>query len=62
MALMELMKNNQVAGEKAVAMEKWDTRSFQLLLAVIFNRLKPRQNGRQFPDDNFKCIFLNENI
>ena len=23
---------------------------------------KQRQNGRQFPDDNFKCIFLNENI
>ena len=28
----------------------------------IFNTLRPRQNGRQFPDDNFKCIFLNENI
>ena len=23
--------------------------------------LRPRQNGRQFPDDIFKCIFLNEN-
>ena len=22
---------------------------------------RPRQNGRQFPDDNFKCIFLNKN-
>ena len=27
-----------------------------------FNTLRPRQNGRQFPDDIFKCIFLNENI
>ena len=26
------------------------------------NTLKPRQNGRHFPDDIFKCIFLNENI
>ena len=26
------------------------------------NTLRPRQNGRQFPDDNFKCIFLNKNI
>ena len=26
-----------------------------------FNTLRPRQNGRHFADDNFKCIFLNEN-
>ena len=26
------------------------------------NTLKPRQNGRHFPDDIFKWIFLNENI
>ena len=25
------------------------------------NILRPRQNGRHFPDDIFKCIFLNEN-
>ena len=24
--------------------------------------LRPRQNGRHFPDDIFKCIFLNKNI
>ena len=27
-----------------------------------FNKLRPRQNGRHFPDDIFKCIFWNENI
>ena len=27
-----------------------------------FNTLRPRQNGRHFPDDIFKCIFLNENV
>ena len=27
-----------------------------------FNTLRPRQNGRHFADDIFKCIFLNENI
>ena len=27
-----------------------------------FNTLRPRQNGRHFPDDIFKCIFLKENI
>ena len=26
-----------------------------------FNTLKLRQDGRHFPDDIFKCIFLNEN-
>ena len=28
----------------------------------IGNRLRPMQNGRHFPDDIFKCIFVNENI
>ena len=26
------------------------------------NSLRPRQNGRRFPDDTFKRIFLNENF
>ena len=26
------------------------------------NTLRPGQNGRHFPDDIFKCIFLNENV
>ena len=29
---------------------------------VLFNTLRPRQNGRYFPDDIFKCIFFNENV
>ena len=27
-----------------------------------FNTLRPRQNGCHFPDNIFKCIFLNENV
>ena len=27
-----------------------------------FNTLRPRQNGRHFADDMFKCIFVNENV
>ena len=27
-----------------------------------FNTLRPKQNGRHFPDDIFKRIFLNENV
>ena len=26
------------------------------------NTMRPRQNGRRFADDTFKCIFLNENV
>ena len=26
------------------------------------NTLRPRQNGRHFPDDIFKCIFCNANV
>ena len=28
---------------------------------LLVNTLRPRQNGRHFADDIFKCIFLNEN-
>ena len=28
----------------------------------MINTLRPRQNGRHFPDNILKCIFLNENI
>ena len=31
-------------------------------LANCIKTLRPRQNGRHFPDDIFKCIFLNENV
>ena len=32
------------------------------LIPYAFNTLWPRQNGRHFPDDIFKWIFLNENV
>ena len=31
-------------------------------IGVFFNTLSPTQNGRHFPDDIFKCIFVNENV
>ena len=30
--------------------------------ASWINTLRPRQNGRHFPDDILKCIFFNENV
>ena len=34
----------------------------QWVNSVLVNTLRPRQNGRHFADDMFKCIFLNENV
>ena len=28
----------------------------------MFNTLRPRQNGRYFADDIFKCMYLNDNV
>ena len=32
------------------------------VIVFSINTLRPRQNGRHFPDDIFKWIFLNENV
>ena len=32
------------------------------VVTMKLNTLRPGQNGRHFPDDMFKCIFLNENV
>ena len=29
-------------------------------ISKLFNTLRPRQDGRHFTDDNFRCVFLNE--
>ena len=35
---------------------------YWLVSSELVNTLRPRQNGRYFADDIFKCIFLNENV
>ena len=42
-------------------MEWWLAASSHYVNSQV-NTLKPRQNGRHFADDMFKCIFLNENV
>ena len=37
-----------------------DLNSVQYIQRDWVNTLRPRQNGRHFADDTFKCIFLNE--
>ena len=38
-----------------------NTNTINWNLILCFNTLRPRQNGRRFPDNIFKYIFLNEN-
>ena len=33
-----------------------------VIVTLLFNTLRLRQNGRRFPDNIFKCIFLYENV
>ena len=37
-------------------------RACTLVQKPCFSTLRPRQNGRRFADDIFKCIFVNENV
>ena len=45
--------------------KEWDITVIQPISSTstseLFNTLRPKQNGRHFADDIFKCIFLNEN-
>ena len=40
----------------------WNTHCVSGKQLRPINTLSPRQNGRHFADDIFKCIFLNKNI
>ena len=40
----------------------YDLHTNVLLITTSFNTLRPGQNGRHFPDDISKRIFLNENV
>ena len=50
-----LAKN--MASQRFLRWSFWPTTS----MWNAFNTLRPGQNGRHFPDDIFKCLFLNEN-
>ena len=51
-----------LAGHIPCKLETASTISQYMEIGRLFNTLRLRQNGRQFADDIFKCIFLNENV
>ena len=54
---IELLKDSKQYFESDV-----DTSACQSGGRYTLNSLRPRQNGRHFPDDIFKRIFFNENV
>ena len=40
----------------------WSSGKYIAHIGIGINTLRPRQNGRHFTDDIFKCIFVNENV
>ena len=41
---------------------RWRNNASRCIHASCVNTFRPRQNGRHFADDIFKCIFKNENV
>ena len=50
---------DQISKTREICRKINTSRMFWVL--ILIDTSKPRQNSRRFPDDNFKCIFLNEN-
>ena len=58
-----LASNFQLHQVCAVAVgSKWKCHSLRQQAIGVVNTLRSRQNGCHFADDNFGCIFLNENV
>ena len=55
------MSISDVTGPRT-ALENVDRQNTDPPGILLINTLRPRQNGRHFADDIFKCIFVNENV
>ena len=59
-----IISDNIIDGKSSGNWLIFSSHTLWLMLLPIhagINTLRPRQNGRHFADDIFKCIFLNEN-
>ena len=60
-ALVQIMAWCQI-GKKPLSEQLWPDAYICVTQPRWVNTLRPRQNGRHFTDDIFKCIFLYENV
>ena len=58
---MRLRNSLSVAETKGVCVTRPSPETSFCIIDLGVNTLRPRQNGRHFPDDIFKCIFFNRN-
>ena len=59
MSLGHISVSNKRSEDPCDVLVSWD---YCANHAIVLNTLRPRQNGRHFADDVFKCIFLNGNV
>ena len=57
-----MLRNNRCIGTKQLHSVTGTSQYYHHNVNACVNSLGPRQNGRHFPDDIFKCIFFNENV
>ena len=53
------MRHQKTPISSGILFTSADSRKIQI---TMINTMWPRQNGRHFPDDIFKCIFVNKNF
>ena len=58
----EELGSSEESGKDWDELEEEAKRGECLDTGLAIDTLRLRQNGRRFPDDIFKCIFLNENV
>ena len=58
----KILWKHSFSGSKLFTLSTVCCTEFKVWTIFVINTLRPRQNGRHFADDIFKCIFLNENV
>ena len=59
--LLGIIIQHNKAWTKWLASCRWHIQKYMYFLELI-NTLSPRPNGPHFPEDIFKCTFLNDNV
>ena len=60
--ILYFQNHNIVINIHDISYDQFKTSTSSVPDPSVVNTLRPRQNGRRFADDTFKCIFLNENV